>query len=405
MRMLITLSWRNVWRNRTRSLIIAGSVALGIWAALFLSAFYQGVVDQRMRSVIWDESSHLHIHHPAFLGDMEPRFTIPDPNTIARDLSARPAVKQVACRALFNGMISSPTGSAGVRINGVDPMAEDSTTRLGTKLIEGAMLDPAKRNGLLISARLAQKLKLKLRSKVVLMTQDTALGIASGAYRVQGIYRTINTPYDEANIFITREAAGELVGITGVCNEIAILLYEDESLETEKAALMSALPALEVKDWKQVTPEAALLVDSFDEYMAIFTLVIFLGLAFGSVNTMLMAVLERTREIGMLVSIGMSRARVFWMVMLETAFLVLAGTPMGLLIAWATITYFARTGIDLTHYAEMGSSFGFDLVVHPVITTSHVLNLLGMVMLTALFSAAYPARKALQINATEAITK
>lgn len=405
MRTMLALSWRNVWRNRTRSLIIAGSVALGMWAALFLAAFYQGMVDQRMRTVIQEESSHLQVHHPAFLADMEPRFTIPAADSLARALAARPTVRQVACRTLLNGMITSPTGSTGVRFNGVDPVAEDSTTRLGGKIIDGQPLDPAKKNGILVSERLARKLKVKLRGKVVLMTQDTSGGIASGAYRVQGIYRTINTPYDEANIFITRAAADELIGLPGACNEIALLLKDHAPLEEEKAVLARSLPRLEVKDWKQVTPEAALLVESFDEYMLIFTVVIFLGLAFGLVNTMLMAVLERTREIGMLVSIGMSRARVFWMVVLETVFLVTAATPLGLLVAIGSIRYFGRTGIDLTRNAEMGSSFGFDLVVHPVITGSHVANLLVMVVLTALFSAAYPARKALRIKAAEAIRK
>ena len=405
MRMLLSLSWRNVWRNRARSLIIVGSVALGMWAALFLSAFYQGMVDQRMRTVIQEESSHLQLHHPLFPADMEPRYVIPAADSVLRMLGERPAVRQVAPRALLSGMITSPTGSTGVRFNGVDPAAEDSTTRLGSKLIDGAMLDTTRRNGIIVSERLAQKLKLKLRSKVVLMTQDTSGNIASGAYRVQGLYRTINTPYDEANIFITRAAAGELIGVPGACNEIALLLHDNSPLAEEKSALTSALPGLEVKDWKQITPEAALLVESFDEYMFIFTFIIFLGLAFGLVNTMLMAVLERTREIGMLVSIGMGRARVFGMVVLETVFLVLAATPLGLLIAWGSITYFGHRGIDLTQYAEMGSSFGFDLVVRPAITSGHVLNIMIMVVVTALLSSAYPARKALRINAAEAIRK
>lgn len=405
MRMLIALSWRNVWRNRARSLIIAGSVALGICAALFLSAFYQGMVDQRMRTVIQEESSHLQLHHPLFLSDMEPRYAIPAADSVLRLLTARPAVRQVAPRTLLSGMIASPTGSTGVRFNGVDPAAEDGTTRLASKLVEGALLDPAKRNGILVSARLAKKLKLKLRSKVVLMTQDTSGNIASGAFRVQGIYRTINTSYDEANIFITREAAGELIGRPSGCNEVALLLHDKATLEEEKAAIAALFPGLEVRDWKRIAPEAALLVESFDEYMFIFTLIIFLGLAFGLVNTMLMAVLERTREIGMLVSIGMGRARVFGMVVLETVLLVLAATPPGLLIAWGTITYFGRTGIDLTRYAEMGSSFGFDLVVRPAITADHVVNIVAMVVLTALLSSAYPARKALRIKAAEAIRK
>ena len=86
MSLLLSLAWRNVWRNRTRSLIIVGSVALGMWAALFLAAFYQGMVDQRMRSIIRDESSHLQLHHPAFPADLEPRYLIPAADSTAQAL-------------------------------------------------------------------------------------------------------------------------------------------------------------------------------------------------------------------------------------------------------------------------------------------------------------------------------
>lgn len=405
MSLLLSLAWRNVWRNRTRSLIIVGSVALGMWAALFLAAFYQGMVDQRMRSIIRDESSHLQLHHPAFPADLEPRYLIPAADSTAQALRVRPGVRQVAPRALLNGMISSPTGTAGVRLNGVDPVIEDSTTHLSAKLVQGSGLDQGKRNGILVSERLAKKLKVKLRSKVVILTQDTAGGMASGAFRIQGIYRTINAPYDDANVFITRAAAGEQIGVAGACHEIAVLLEDDAALAWQKGALARALPHLEVKDWKEVVPEAALLVESFDEYMAIFSVIIFLGLAFGLVNTMLMAVLERTREIGMLVSIGMGRGRVFRMVVLETVFLVLVAVPVGLLVAWASIAHYHTTGIDLRSFSAATSSFGFDLVVRPATTGGHVLKTLVMVVLTALLSAAWPAWKALRINATEAIRK
>ncbi len=400
-----SLAWRNVWRNRTRSIIIVGSVALGMWAALFLAAFYQGMVDQRMRSVIEEESSHLQLHNPAFLADMEPKYLIASPDSIVGVLRARRNASQVTPRALLSGMIMSPTGTAGVRFNGIEPAREDSTTKLSERIIDGKGLESSKKNGILVSERLSQKLKVRVGSKVVLMTQETDGSMASGAFRVRGIYRSINAAYDDANVFITRTAAGRLIGVPDACHEIAVLLKDDAFLAREKDGIRKAFPGLEVKDWKDVVPEAALMVDSFDQYMAIFTVIIFLGLAFGLVNTMLMAVLERTREIGMLVSIGMSRGRVFRMVVMETVFLVVAGMPVGLLVAWATITHFHHSGIDLRGFSEATSSFGFDLVVRPAFNGGHVVKTLAMVMLTALLSSAWPARRALRINATEAIRK
>ncbi len=405
MRMLLKLAWRNVWRNRLRSVIIAAAVAIGLWAALFLMAFYYGMIAQRVETVIQEESSHLQLHAPGFLADLEPRLHLHDADEVAATIRQRPAVRQVAPRVIVQGMLMSAAGSAGVRCSGVEPAAEDSTTHLSGKLVEGSYFDPAKKNGILISMQQAKKLKLKLRSKVVLMAQDTTGEITSGAFRVQGIYRTINTPYDEMNVFITRSAAAELLGVPGACHELAVVLRANDAIATEKASLQQRFPAIEVKDWMETNPEAELMVTSFDSMMLVFTLIIFLGLAFGLLNTMLMAVLERTREIGMLVSIGMGRARLFVMILLETLMVSLVGCPVGLGLALLTIGYAQRHGIDLRAFAEMGSSFGFDLVVHPAITARHVWNILVLVFSTALLSAAYPAAKALTIKAAEAIRK
>jgi ABC-type antimicrobial peptide transport system permease subunit len=134
-------------------------------------------------------------------------------------------------------------------------------------------------------------------------------------------------------------------------------------------------------------------------------IIIIIGLIFSIINTMLMAVLERTRELGMLRAIGMNKARTFSLIMLETFFLTMAATPAGLLISWITIQYFATTGIDLSAFAEGMSEYGLSTIVYPELTLEYYLNITLMVAVAALVSAIYPAYRTLKLNPVQAIRK
>ena len=403
--MLLKLAWRNVWRHPGRSGIIIGAVAIGLFASLFMMAFYQGLIEQRIDSVVRHELSHVQLHHPDFIADQDAVFRIPGADSLVAALQALPRVVGVAPRVAAAGMIQSPTGSAGLRINGVDPELEDRTTGLSAFVKEGEWFSPERRHGILISAKVARQLKVQLRGKVVLMAQGPSGEIASGAFRVIGIYGTVNTPRDDANAYITRADAAEMFGLGDEVQEIAILLDHSDAVEPTVAHLRQALPQLLVRGWTELSPEMELLVGTFDQMMFILLGIIFIALAFGLVNTMLMAVLERTREIGMLMAVGMGRARIFGMVVLETVLVVMAGVPVGGALSAIAIAWGAARGINLDMFGDMASNFGFDHVVIPALKPYHAVVILIMVVAISLLSAIYPAVKALKLNAAEAIRK
>ena len=137
--------------------------------------------------------------------------------------------------------------------------------------------------------------------------------------------------------------------------------------------------------------------------MYIFVVIILLALGFGIVNTMLMAIMERVKEIGMLMAVGMNRVRVFTMIVTETVFLSLTGGIFGIVLALATIAVTAKTGIDLSLWAQGLNSAGFDAIIYPEIGLDSVIVVTILVMITGLFSAFYPARKAIKLNPAEAI--
>jgi putative ABC transport system permease protein len=327
--MITQIAWRNIWRNKKRSLIIIAAVIIGLWSGIFLMAFYNGMIEQRINSAISGELSHIQLHHPDFRKDYEPKFFLNNGGAILQQIQANPNVKAAAGRIILKGMIASAAGSSGISINGVMPTEEKQLTNLPGKIVEGNYFDAQKHNEIIISQKVAQKLKVKLRNKVVLTFQDTEGNIASGAYKITAIYKTVNSPYDESNVFVNINDVALLAGLNGQLNEVAVLLTDNTLLNSTQTAFKQNFAGTDVQNWTELSPELGLTVSVSDQMVFIFMGIILLALSFGIINTMLMAVLERTREIGMLLALGMNRLKVFAMIVLETFFLVLAGCPVG----------------------------------------------------------------------------
>jgi ABC-type lipoprotein release transport system permease subunit len=405
--MLIKIAWRNIWRNKKRSLIIMTAVSIGLWAGIFLMAFYNGMIEQRINLAITREISHLQLHHPEFLADHDIQYVLPDGYEMLSTLLSDAETKAASGRIIIRGMIASANGSSGITINAVMPPEEDLVTSLKDKIIEGSYFLDDKSNDILISEKTLNKLKLKLNKKTILTFQDKEGNLASAAFRVCGIYKTFNTPYDESNVFIDIADVDSLAGVQGQLNEIAVLLQSNEMLDAAQQKYSGRWPGILTQNWKQISPDMSLTVTAGDQMVLIFMSIILLALAFGIVNTMMMSILERTREIGMLLALGMNKLKVFFMILLETFFLILAGCPAGILLALGTVAITGRTGIDLEKLsgAEVYGSFGYDPFIYPTLRMDQFGTILMLIIVTALISSLFPARKALSLKPAESIKK
>jgi ABC-type lipoprotein release transport system permease subunit len=302
-------------------------------------------------------------------------------------------------------MISTASGSSGIQVNGVMPEEEARLTQLKKKLIDGNYFSASKPYEIIVSERTLKKLRLKLNAKTILTFQDKDYNMVSGAFRVVGVYKTVNYPYDESNVFVNIRDIDTLAGITHQCNEVALLIETGKEVNNVKQQLQRDYPQLEIKTWTEISPEMHLLVSASDQTMVIYMSIIMLALAFGIVNTMLMAVLERTREIGMLLALGMNRVKVFTMILFETVFLVLAGTPFGIALGLGTVAYTHQSGINLKQFSEAYSSFGYSTLIYPTFNLRQFFLMLIMVIATALIASLLPARRAVRLKPAEAIRK
>jgi len=403
--MLLKVSWRNIWRNKKRSLIIIAAVTIGVSTGIFLMAFYNGMIEQRVRMAIQNEISHIQLHHPEFRKDYDIKYYLSDGPAILKQIQSNQYVKQATGRIIIPGMIASASGSSGITINGVMPAEENLQTGLQGKLIEGGYFGSVKRNEILIGEKQLRKLKLNLRNKTILTFQDINGNIVSAAFRITGIFKTVNTPYDENNVFVNMKDVDSLAGLQDQYNEITVLLNSGNRLATAESDFIKLFPAVEIKNWKEISPEIGLTVSVADQMVLIFMGIILLSLAFGIINTMLMAILERTREIGMLLALGMNRLKVFNMILMETLLLVLAGCPGGILIAMTAIAITKQTGISFKKFSEVYSSFGYSNVIFPELTLRQFTLSMMLVVFTAIIASLFPAWRALRLKPAEAMRK
>ena len=403
--MLLKIASRNIWRSKKRSLIIITAVSIGLWAGIFLMGFYNGMIEQRINTAITSELSHIQLHHSEFRKEYDIQYHLPKGSEMLRKITEDTLVQAATGRIIIKGMIASAAGSSGITINCILPIKENLTTKLRQKISAGSYFSSSKANEIIISERVSKKLKLRKGKKTILTFQDKKGNLASSAFRIIAIYKTINAPYDDNNVFVKNTAIDSLAGIPNEYNEIAVLLKSNQTLQESSNKLIRIFPKVEIKNWKEIAPELGLTISVGNQMVYIFMGIILLALAFGIVNTMMMAVLERTREIGMLLALGMNKFKIFMMILLETFFLILAGCPIGITLALVTIEITKKTGIDLTRYVDVYSNFGYSHIIYPNLTLSQLEMVLLLVICAAFISALFPARRALKLNPAESLKK
>ena len=402
--MLVSISWRNVWRNRLRSGIIITAITLGLTAGIFSTAFYEGLVKQRVEKVIMSELAHIQVHEPGFRSSKELTGFIPGAAAITDKIRRIEGVAGVSDRLILFSMISSAETGAGVKITGVDPAREKEVSNIYSKLIEGNYFGVKKRNPIVIGQKLAEKLKIHLGSKVVITMQDVDNNLTAASFRVVGIFNTLSNMFDESNVYVRYEDLRKLVGIPeGAAHEIAVLANDNDMADELKPKVEQAAPGLEVLTWINLSPEMSYLNEAMDLYLYIFIVIILFALLFGIINTMLMAVLERIKEIGMLMAIGMNKLRVFILIMYETVFLSLTGGLLGVIFGALISKYFETHRIDLSLWAEGYMELGYDPFVYTSLEWPLLVNVTIMVLITGVLASIYPAWKALSYDPADAL--
>ncbi|MDG1046651.1 MAG: FtsX-like permease family protein [Bacteroidia bacterium] len=401
--MIIKIAFKNIWRNSLRSWTVIIAITLGIFGGLAVISTATGLSKMRQNNAIDTYISHIQIHDTNYLQYARINDTIFQKEELISFIKSSKFTSGISSRIKTESFIQSAGGTSGVILNGIIPYNEKNVTGIYKKLDQGNYLKNYKRKPPII---ISQILSTKLNAKINTTIQCTFLNAQGESsvclFKVVDIYNTNNSLYDEVNAFVKMEDLREYTQLSGI-HEIVIKLENEFNVESFRSKLIQQFPNHQIDSWRGIAPELGYADKMMNLILIIFLIIIMLALAFGIINTMLMAVLERKKELGMLLSIGMNKRKVFWMIIWESIFLALISGPLGLLSSYLAITTFANHGIDLSFAATGLKSVGIESTIYPYVENRFYYIISFLVILTAILSSIYPAMRALKLNPSETL--
>ncbi len=396
------LALRGLGRQPRRSAIVLVAVAIGLGSLLVAMALQYGLVAQMAETAIRTEIGDLQAHAAGWKDTAPLEARLLEAESLAA-LSRARELAGFAPRLRGEALAQSPLASVGVRVLGVDPEREGSVSTLSSFLHEGAWLDAPRR--LAIGAGLARRLRVAVGDKVVLAVQDVRGDLTGEAFRVAGIYRAPSRELDEAVAILRLDDAQRLFAVAGEISELAFAARERGALEAPRAEVARALgPGVRVETWRELEPMLDTMIALFDQIGWVMYAAIFVAMAFGIANVLLMSVLERAREIGVLLAIGMPPARMVAIVVTESVVLVALGVAAGFAFGFAVI-FALRDGIDLSAFGDGLRAFGVPTRLTPVARSGDVWAPLAVAVVTALLASLWPALRAVRTRPAEALRK
>lgn len=401
--MLLKLAWRNIWRNQRRTVISVLALALGVAAIVSLFSVREIAYAEMIRGITKGLVGNVQVHGRGYQDSPELTTVVPDPLAVEARLRGALPGAQTERRVIGAGLASSGEVSTAVVVMGIEAAAAGSQTAF--TLQEGQSLDAAPSHEALIGTALANELGLSPRGELVLVGQAADGSLANDRFTVAGIVDTGSSEANATTVFLQLVDAQSFFNLgQGVHQVIVRLPTDEEDLSRPVSLLRGALDlsALEVLPWSEMLPELKTAMDDKRKNQGLISVIVFLIVALGILNTMTMSTFERTREFGVLASLGTRRGRILAMVVLEALLQGLIGFCAGLALAWVLLHGIGTANLSgLTGGGDvLGAPMpgALKLVIHPGSVVSGGLT----TILTMLAGGLLPALRASRMKPVEA---
>lgn len=403
--LLATLGWRNLWRHPRRTFVILFAIILGVWFMILSAALMIGIVEQQLQDTIFNLTGHAQMHHPEFRDDPAIEHSMAAPTEEVLEVLNSSEVKQWSMRVRLPAIIMSERESRGVTLVGIDPRREQGLSFIGNPVVAGRALESIDDNGIVIGRRMAEKLETRIGKRIVIMSQDKANEVADRGFRIVGLYQAELEATEIAYVFAGLKTTQKLLGMAGDISEISLITASREGLDPLVARLRDAAPELESMSWQELEPLVVVAMEFYENFMIYWYLIIFAAMGFGLTNTMLMAVFERTRELGLFQALGMRPRFIVGQVMLESLILLAIGVVLGNLTGWLTTNVILSDGIDLSEFAQGTEQFNMASTMYLTLRMDDLITINVLVIALGLLASLYPSVKAARYVPVEAITR
>ncbi len=404
--MLSRLAWRNLWRNRRRTLITISAVVFATWLSIGMRGLQLGTYEQNINFSLNLFSGHLQLQHPSFADNPTLHNTFTFDADIEAALRNDQRVKAYAPRIIADGLLSFRDNSQGAAIFGVDPAAERKVSRILKRIDNGRMMKSRDAMEIVLGHTMLQNLQASIGDEVVILTQGRDGSLGNMKYRIVGTVKSGVPDFDRSAVFIGIGALQELITMPRHISVIAVSLKDLNDVPDVVREINERLAGHDVRamTWQEVMPELKQSID-LDNYSSILFLgILIVVVAFGILNTILMSVTERFREFGVLLAIGMPQGALVRLVFLETLFIMMLGVLIGNLFGYAVVSWFAANPIVFTgEYAAMMEEFGMLPQMGSVVRVSSFINTSLAIVVLSLIAALYPLFRVSRLEALKGI--
>ena len=404
--MLLKLAWRNLWRNQTRTWLSTLVIAIGLVAMIFMDTMMVGMNTNMVKNATDSLMGHAQMHALGFRDEQDVKLTINDLDQALLQLEKHPDLKARSLRIVTQSMLSSSGGGEPVFSLGVDPEEEQLLSKFDEAIIEGEYLDSVSGQKLILGWKLAEKLELGLGDRLVLTAADAKSGeMVQELFRLSGIFKTGEEKMDASMVLVARKTLQSMLKLEGRIHQIALryskLTQDGTPVNTLKKPDDSSKNELLL--WTELMPSLYMISQMTDLSMAIMGTILFLIIALGITNTLLMGLYERMFEFGVIKSIGTTPWQAARIMFFEAVCLGFVSIIVGLILALFVTTLFANYGIDYIGIEFSGVTF--QEKIYPSYKWSRLVLYPFMSLGFTILASLYPAFKLWKMLPVEALRK
>jgi ABC-type transport system, involved in lipoprotein release, permease component len=403
---MIRLAWRNIWRNKRRTLITTASIFFGVVLSAYMTSMQEGSYDQYIKAIVNFYSGYLQIHQKGFWDNKVINNTFELSRSINKCVKKSSGITVVAPRLETFALGSAQDITKVVMMIGISPGKENAITRLKIKLVHGQYLSEND-NGILVGSALAKYMKLEVNDTLIVIGQGYHGVSAAGKYPVRGIVKQPSPELDRSVVYMELAHCQDLFSASNRLTSLVMMVADEKMVAPAKAELTKSLGNnYEVMDWKEMNSLLLSQIDADRSGGIIFKAVLYMIIAFGILGTVIMMIAERKKEMGMMIAVGMQKMRLAWILLLETIFMGVVGIIAGVAVSIPLTYYFTQHPIYITGQAgETLMQMGFEPILSFSMAPRVFYNQAVVILVIALVIGLYPVVSILRMNIIKALRK
>ena len=402
--MYTVLGLRNIWRHPRRSLLTFLAIILGLMLFILTRGIQIGTYEKIIEKGVRTNTGYIQVHKAGYRENHSFEYIIENRNEVFSLIDKEPHVALYSPRITGEALVASDDGTTGAAVMGVDPEREFAVTTLSSRMKEGVL--PEDRGDIIIGERLAKNLKVSPGDELILIANGADGSLGADRFNLSGIFATGVADFDSSVVLIGIEDADLLYSMYGAITEIVIHLKDFDMAESTAKKLSSLLlpKEMEVHSWKELLPEMVQMI-SLDNIGGLVMLWFFFIIVIAVIlNTILISTLERVKEFGIMMSLGLKPKKVFLMILYEAAILVFIGTVIGLIFSWLAGSYLEAHPFSLGETVSKNmEAQGFSPLIYTKLTAGIIFSWGAGIFLASLFAALYPAQKVARMSPLKAL--